>query len=145
MAGVSSSIVVNVSPENFFKVITDYENYPKFLNDLQEAKITKRKGNEVEGRFKLKLIKTVDYTLKMIEDAPKILKWTLVESSLMKSNDGSWKLEPLEGGKKTKAEYSIDIGFGLFVPKMITNQLTKVNLPATLKAFKEEAEKRFKG
>jgi ribosome-associated toxin RatA of RatAB toxin-antitoxin module len=142
MSGVSQKIVVDVSPDEFFDVIIDYESYPNFLSDLQEAEILEKKSNEAVGKFKLKLIKTVEYTLKMKEDRPKSMSWDLVQSNVMKANKGAWRLKPVDGGKKTEAEYSIDVRFGLFVPKMITNQLTKVNLPATLKAFKGEAERR---
>ena len=58
----------------------------------------------------------------------------------MKSNEGSWKLEKISDDK-TKAIYTVEVGFGWLVPKQIAEQLTKVNLPQTLAAFKERAEK----
>ena len=60
----------------------------------------------------------------------------------MKKNDGFWKLS--SGGKaKTKAIYGLDLEFKGFVPKAITDRLTKTSLPtlfAELQAMIDEME-----
>ena len=57
----------------------------------------------------------------------------------MKSNSGAWKLEEVKKDL-TKANYEIEVGFGLLVPNSISNLLIGKNLPQMLKEFKERAE-----
>jgi ribosome-associated toxin RatA of RatAB toxin-antitoxin module len=57
----------------------------------------------------------------------------------MKSNDGGWTLQEAGPGR-TRATYSVEVGFGLLVPKSVSGFLTERNLPKMLEAFKKRAE-----
>ena len=140
MGGGSQSVVVDVSPEDFYGVITDFKHYPDFVNTVVKADVVKHTGNTYEVDFEVNLFKTIRYTLKMVGDPGKKLSWSLIRGDLFKVMNGSWELEPAAGGKSTKATYTADVDFAIFVPKMITNKLTAVSLPSTLKEFKERAE-----
>jgi len=144
MAGAEHSMIVDVPPDALFAVIADYEKYPEFLNDMGAAQIIERGEGFTVAEFTLNLIKTVRYKIRLIEEPPKQVSWTLIESNLLKSNNGGWTLEALPGDR-TRATYRLEVGIGRFVPQMIANRLTGKTLPATMKAFKERAEGLAKG
>jgi len=138
VAGAEQTIYVGVRPEALFSVITDYESYPQFLSDMEDAKILSREGNVVEVEFTLNLIKRLRYTLRLTEQAPTSVSWTLVEG-MFKRNTGSWKLAEQPDGR-TRATYHIEVGVGVFLPGAIVHRLVGQTLPATLEAFRDRAE-----
>ena len=134
----SQEIVVDVPPSLFFDVIADYENYPEVLPEMESARIVSRDEAEVQAEFTFNLIKRVSYTLAMVESPPHRLDWRLVEGPLSR-NTGSWQLSPLPDGR-TLAQYSIDIGLGMFVPKSVINRFVIKTMPRLLNHFKSRAE-----
>jgi coenzyme Q-binding protein COQ10 len=138
MAATEQSVRVNVPPEAFYKVIADYESYPDILPEMEFAQILERTNNTVTARFTINLIKRVSYTLKLVEDDPQGLSWSLVEGPF-KKNSGGWRLERTDDGG-TLAHYSVEVNVGLFVPKSVSNRLVGKTLPALLAHFKKRAE-----
>ena len=141
MAGASKTIDINAPIEKVFSVISDYEKYPEFLDEQSGAKVASRNGNVVEVVFKLKVIKEIEYTLRITENKPNGISWSMTKGEMMKSNNGGWKLEDI-GGDKTRATYSIEVGLGMLVPKTVANMLTETTLPKTMEAFKRRVESR---
>ncbi len=144
MAAVQRSIEIAVPPEEFFKVVSDYKNYGQFLDEIRDVKLGRRDGNRVEVTYTIEVDagiakKAITYTLAHVEAPPSSMKWTMVKGEMMKSNEGGWSIKEAGPGK-TLAEYSIEIGFGLLVPKSVAGFLTERNLPKMLEAFKKRAE-----
>lgn len=138
MASVTRTIFINAPIERVFAVITDFAAYPQFLPDVTSARVLRTAGDTQDVQFSLKLMTTVQYTLRMQLDSPQGVAWHLVEGQFMRSNSGSWALRTVADG--TEAIYTVDIGLGMLVPKLITNALVEGNLPTTLAAFKARAE-----
>jgi coenzyme Q-binding protein COQ10 len=141
MAGATRSIVIDAPPEKVFDVITDYDRYAEFLTEVKQVQSSGRKGNEVDVAYAIDLIKRIHYTLHMVEERPKTVRWTFVKGELMKDNRGSWTLESLPDGK-TRATYAIEVGVGPLVPRSIVNALMDQSLPKMLEAFKKRVETR---
>jgi len=139
MAGATRSIEINAPADAVYDVIVDYEKYPEFLSDMESARVLNRDGDRVRAEFTLNLIKRVQYTLDLVGDRPRSLRWTLNRAKLFRHNNGSWEIEEL-GPDRVRATYSIDIGFFVLVPRSISNRLVGSSLPATLEAFKRRAE-----
>lgn len=139
MAKVTESIDIDAAPETCFKVITDYEKYPSFLKETKSVVVRKKTGQTAEVTYSIEVIKKISYTLKMVGKPFSNITWSLLEGDMMKKNSGEWSLK--EAGKgKTRASYSVDIEFGIFVPGMISKMLVGSNLPSMLKAFKKRIE-----
>jgi hypothetical protein len=72
--------------------------------------------------------------------------WSLVSGEILKVSNGSWELTP--EGQQTRARYSADIQISRppLVPQALldrmSDQMTRVQLPRTLEAFKARAEER---
>ena len=139
MPGTERSIRIDVSPEELYELIVDFESYPEFLPELEETELLERRGEEYRVRFVAQYIKRVEYVLRLTGAPGRELSWEL-EEGFFRRNEGGWILEPEEGG--TRATYWIEVDMGPLVPRRILNTLAGTNLPRTLEAFKAEAERR---
>ncbi|HVE87647.1 MAG TPA: SRPBCC family protein [Myxococcales bacterium] len=139
MPGASRSIVISAPAEKVFDVISGYEKYPEFMSEVKEVKVSNRKSNQVDVHYKVDLVKTIKYSLRMIEERPSKITWTFIEGEFMKDNKGSWTLEPAGDGQ-TKATYNIEIALGPLVPKTIVNAMVETSLPKMLDSIKKRVE-----
>ena len=142
MAKASRSIEINRNPQECYEVITDYEKYPEFLDEVKEVQVLESSENKWTVKYTIHLIKKVDYILRHEGDRGKELGWSLVEG-FFKSNTGAWVLEELEEGKKTKTTYNIDVELGRLVPSKIVTSLTEKQLPKMLETFKARIERLY--
>ncbi|NCN39751.1 polyketide cyclase [bacterium] len=136
MAAASTTEIFDCTPEQFFKLISDYESYPDFLAEVSECKVLEDNGNEKIAEFKVSVIKTFSYKLKITEIPNKKVEWTLHSGDIFKTSVGSWVLEEAPGGK-TKAYYSVEATFKVFVPGPIAKALVNVNLPNMMNSYKK--------
>jgi coenzyme Q-binding protein COQ10 len=139
MPGAEKSIVIKASPAQCFKVISDYERYPEFLEDMRAARVIRRDGTFALVTFTLELVMRIEYTLRLFEEEPKGLRWSLDEGKLMKVNNGHWRLKDLGNGS-TEATYSIELELKGLIPKSVTTKLAGTTLPKTLESFKRRIE-----
>ena len=140
MSVVKRSIVINTPPNVLFGVITDYEQYPQFLKEVERIEVLKQTPSSTRVRYTVNLIKKVQYTIDLVSVENESVSWSLVESGIMKINSGGWELKDLGDGT-TEATYSIEVvPKGLLVPKRILHMLTDKSLPSTMSAFKNRAE-----
>lgn len=134
MAKASTTEVFNCTPEQFFKIISDYEKYHEFLSEVKKCTVLKTEGNRKLVEYNVSVVKSFKYQLWMTESAPTGITWEFASGDVFKTSIGSWKLEP-EVGNKTKATYSVEATFGIFVPGPIANALVSVNLPNMMSAY----------
>ena len=138
MAGTEQEVQIAVRPEDFFRVITAYEDYPSFLEEMEDAKLLSRTDNTAEVEFSVHLIKRLKYTLILTETAPYSVSWRLKEGPFKVSN-GSWVLEELADGS-TRAQYAVEVKVAAFVPKSVSTRIVGKTVPALLASFKARAE-----
>ncbi|HTP26814.1 MAG TPA: SRPBCC family protein [Anaeromyxobacteraceae bacterium] len=141
-----SEISVAIPPEQFFDIIVDYARYPEFVPSLRACRPGARKGDVVEVEFELDLgIKTIRYSLRHMEERPRRVYWSLVKSDWMQVSNGSWELIPEQGGTRARYTVEIQVAKPTLIPQAlvdrVTTELTKVQLPRTLQAFKARAER----
>lgn len=141
MASATRSIVIDAPPERVFDVIADYERYPEFLSEVKAIRVSDRDGNQVDIHYEVDVVKRIHYTLRMVEERPRALRWTFVKGEVMKDNHGSWTLEATAEGR-TRATYTIDVAVGLLVPRPLLAALVDSSLPKMLESFKKRVESR---
>jgi len=141
MASATRSIVIDASLERVFDVIADYPRYPEFLSEVKSIRTSDRNGNQVDIHYEVDVLKRIHYTLRMVEERPRSLRWTFVKGEVMKDNHGSWALEPTPDGR-TRATYTVDVAVGLLVPRPILAALVDSSLPKMLESFKKRVESR---
>ncbi len=139
MPAASKSVEVNATPERLMSVITDFTRYPRFLPEMEEATLIRREGDVWTVKFAVRIVRKLEYTLRLEKQSDVKLRWTLVEGAF-KANNGGWDLVALDGGTRTRATYTIDLDIGMFVPGSVLKTVLEHNLPSTLAAFKAQAE-----
>jgi coenzyme Q-binding protein COQ10 len=141
MPAASHTEVFNCTPHEFFKIISDYEKYPDFLQEVKDCKILKTEAGKKLVEYKVSVIKSFTYQLWMAEQDPSEVSWNFAGGDIFKTQTGSWKLEDQKG--KTKAVYSVDATFGVFVPGMIAKTLLSVNLPAMMSSYHKRVKELY--
>lgn len=133
MAKASTTEVFNCTTEEFYKIISDYEKYHEFLQEVKQCKVLKSEGNRKLVEFNVAVIKAFKYTMWMTEAPPTSITWEFAGGDVFKTSVGSWKLEEEAG--KCRATYSVEATFSMFVPGPIANALVSVNLPGMMSAY----------
>ena len=137
MPGVDEKYSFTGNIEKVFNGIRQYELYPDYLPGVTEIESLEPSNDKVAATLKytVNLVKKFHYTLDLYEEKPNRIYWTLVDSNLMKKNDGSWQLTA--DGDKTNAEYHLDLKFKGLVPGKIQDMVAKTQLPAMFEGFQK--------
>ena len=138
MKDIRDSVEIDVPVEDFYAVITDFESYPSFLNDVDSARLLSRRGEVYDVEFTVHIIRRLDYVLRLVGEPNSNLTWSFLSGQMFKKNDGSWTLEDLGG--RTRATYTVDVELNRFVPKAIGARLVQFRLPSMLQEWKQRAE-----
>ena len=145
MAAVSKEIVFERPAEQVFDVLTDYARYPEYVPGIKACRVLPGKGDrQVEYELDLGL-KRVRYVLRHVETRPTRITWSLVSGDMMKVSNGEWALTP--DGEVTRARYTVDIQISKppLIPQSVidkvSDELTRVQLPKTMEAFKARVER----
>jgi len=142
---ISREMVIGVPVDRFYDLVVDYESYPAFVPSVRECRVVHVAKGYRDVEYKVDLgVKTVQYVLRHVEFKPDKVTWSLVKSDMMKVSNGSWELLPHAG--KTLARYTVEVQVTKppLIPQSIvdrvSDELTKVQLPRTLEAFRARAE-----
>lgn len=145
MGAVSREIWIAAPIDRVFDVIVDYARYPEFVPGVRSCRATgaTADGHRVEYEVDV-AVRRVRYVLVHRERRPVRVEWSLLSGDFFARSDGSWELAEERGG--TRARYSLDVRINRppLVPSMVldrvVDELTRVQLPLTLEAFKVRAE-----
>jgi ribosome-associated toxin RatA of RatAB toxin-antitoxin module len=145
MAAVTKEIIIERTPDQVFDVLVDYARYPEFVPGMKGCRILPGKADrQVEYELDLGL-KRIKYVLRHVETRPTLVTWSLVSGEMMKVSNGEWSLSP--EGSATRARYTVDIQISKppLIPQVVidrvSDELTRVQLPKTLEAFKARVER----
>ena len=124
----------NCKKDEFWKIITDYEKYSEFLQEVNKCEVLEVQGKRKLVEYTVHLIKTFRYRLWMDEsEGPDKLVWELDSGDLFKVSSGSWLLK--EEADKTRATYAVEAKFKVFVPGPVSKALVNVNMPNMMSAY----------
>lgn len=139
MANAEHKDTLNCDRDALYKVITDYENYPKFVEGAQSVTVS-RDGGKIVATYHVSVMKDIHYRLEHTEDAAQgIVTWKLIDSDTFKKNEGRWEVKSAGPGK-TEARFTTEVEFKIPVPGFILNQIVKGSLPSMVKAFEKRAQ-----
>jgi ribosome-associated toxin RatA of RatAB toxin-antitoxin module len=139
MPKTEQQIVIDAPIDEVFDVIVDYERYPEFLPEMKHVQIQSRDDGVALVSFELEIIMRLGYTLRLVEDRPTAVNWTLQEAKMFSHNAGGWKLEKLDDAS-TRATYGLEIKLRGLIPKSVSSRLIGTTLPNTLQRFKDRIE-----
>ena len=141
MAGASTTEVFNCTTEEFFNIISDYGQYSDFLSEVKACEVVKEEGGKKLVEFHVSVVKDFKYKLWMTEEAPKKISWSFDSGDLFKTSTGSWELEDEAG--KTRATYTVEAKFNMFVPGPIAKALVSVNLPNMVSSYHKRVKELY--
>ena len=144
MAGAEHSIEVDVTPEQFWEVISDYPCLPEFIPEIDAIQVERWDGKVAVVHYTTQMVKKVQYTLELTHHSKRDVRFRLVKSNMLKDIQGFWRLEDLPGGR-TRATYNIDLSVGRLVPRALLTRLQQRSLPKMLRRFKDRAEALHRG
>lgn len=148
---------VNAPPEVIFNVVSDFDNYPDFMPYVKESRVlSRRSDSELTSyqRIAPPFVSERDYPLKftLTRGTPAnggVFKteWSVIPKTLpevngvvrITLNDGSWLIEPLDGGKRTRLTYTLLTHPGGLIPDFVANLSNTVAIPKLFAAVKKRA------
>ena len=144
MAVVTKKVLIDAPLDRFYEIVVDYERYPEFVPGIRRCRVRDGKGEKLV-EYELDLgIRRIKYVLRHEEQRPRRVAWSLVSGDMMKVSNGSWELSAVDD--QTQAIYSVEIQISRppLVPQAlvdrVSDELTRIQLPKTLEAFKARAE-----
>lgn len=139
MPSADTSELFNCTPEQLFKIVTDYDKYSEFLNEVKECRVVKEEGGKKLVEFHISALRDFTYKLWMTETPSSGVTWTLESGDIFKTLNGSWKL--VDEGGKCRATYAVEGEFSIFVPGPIAKALMSVNLPNMMASYHKRISK----
>ena len=140
-----SSIVVDAAPGDVLDVIADFDAYPEWTGAVQEAQV----GEEYEDGWASQVRFTLDagvlkdtYTLAyewdVDENGEGTVSWSLVEATVLKAMDGSYRLRAAGAG--TEVTYTLAVDLRVPMLGMLRRKAEKVIIDTALNELKKRVE-----
>jgi ribosome-associated toxin RatA of RatAB toxin-antitoxin module len=145
------------SPTAVYRVVTDYAHYADFMPYVKEARVLERKSEtrvSVYAHISPPLVDDRDWAID-VQLTPgsasngSVFKteWTATPDAVpvrdgivrVRMNKGSWTLEPLDGGKRTRVTYRVSTHPGGSIPSWVANKSNTVAIPDLFKAVRKRA------
>ena len=138
-------MVVGASPERTWAVLTDFEDYPSWAQDLKSAEILDR---DAEGRprdvaFRAAAMgRSTSYTLRYdYSRAPHVLAWHLVRGDITRKLDGSYELAPVDGdADSTAVTYHLEVDLLVPLPGFVKRRAENRLLATALRQLRSHLE-----
>lgn len=121
--GVTASFVVSATPAQAYALLTDHEKLPEFMPNLDSCHVRKHGPGwaEVEMRNARGTM-----VLRREFDPPRSIRWSLVEGTMLKRVDGSWRLDEVEGG--SVLTYDSEVETSVPVPAFVVQFIQQDSL-----------------
>jgi hypothetical protein len=149
-------------PEEVWKVVRDFESYTKVMPYVDISKLVEKDEAKnvlfVYTQLGLPFVDKRDYTIRVTDesewkDGQGYLKsaWTVANDKgpapkkdvvRVGVNDGYWKLEPADGGKKTLGTYYLFTDPGGALPKWMVNSANTGAVPDIFKSIRRALKKK---
>jgi len=109
----TQTIHIEADPGTVMKVIADIDSYPEWISEYKEAEVQEKdaEGYPKVARLVLDaavLKDTMIMSYRWPADRQSV-SWTLVSSSLLRSLEGTYRLEPKGSGTEVTYELSVDL------------------------------------
>lgn len=136
----SDSIEIAASPEEVMAVIADIAAYPEWVDNMKSVEILSTHPDGRPDRVEIVLDHALvkdRYTLSHTWTRDGV-SWQLVSGQLLKSMDGSYRLQPSAVG--TKATYTLAVDVNMPMIGMFRRKAEKAIIDSALKGLKRRVE-----
>jgi hypothetical protein len=138
-------MVVGASPERTWDVLTDFEDYPTWAQDLKSAEIVDldEEGRPRDVAFRAAAMgRSTSYTLRYdYSQAPHVLAWRLVRGDITRKLDGSYELAPVDGDPdRTAITYHLEVDLLVPLPGFVKRRAESRLLATALRQLRSHLE-----
>jgi ribosome-associated toxin RatA of RatAB toxin-antitoxin module len=134
---------IAASPQACFDALTDFERLPEWQGAVRDAEVLERdeqgRGTVVEYVVDAR-VKTVRYRLRQIYDEPRRLASEYLGGDF-RDFCGEWRFQPLDDGRRTRAELDLRIDPGRFVPGVVRRAIADAVMRRALADLKAHLER----
>lgn len=142
MLNISKSVIVPHTPEKMFNLVTDIENYPKYLPWCTSSEIRSSEDNEVVGAVYLEYLKVkMHFVTRNINTPYSQIEMHLVEGPF-KHLTGLWLFKPL-GESGCKIEFSLEYNFSNTLLEKVIGPVFSYISKNIVDCFIKEANKQY--
>lgn len=135
----SASINIAARPDRVMAVIADLEAYPEWVESLTSVEVlTSSVGKPKTVRMVLEHPLVTDSYLLTYSWRTFDVSWRLVEGTLLKTMDGSYRLE--SSGSGTRVTYSLTVDLTMTMIGMFKRKAEKTIIDSALKSLKKRVE-----
>jgi len=150
--------LIDAPPEVVFRVLSDYDRYREVMPYTEESKVVATEEGKVVHFYTVidaPVVSKRDYTLRIVDESEwkgghGYLKsrWTPSDKGpapkegvvRVKSNDGSWTLEPIDDGARTRATYLLYTDPGGSLPTFLINKANSSTIPDIYEALRKHSQ-----
>ncbi|NJN24305.1 MAG: cyclase [Acaryochloridaceae cyanobacterium RL_2_7] len=142
---IEAKIELPYSPDQVWKVLTDYEALPEFIPNLEASqRVDHPEGGirieQVGSQNALMMKFSARVVLDMEENFPQALNFDMVEGDF-KAFGGQWRLAPCDScAAKTELTYSVKIWPKRTMPILAVEKRLSKDLPVNLQAIRQRLD-----
>lgn len=132
------SIRVEAPPARCYAVAIDFDRYTDWATDVKECEVLRHdgRGRGTRVRFAIAALgQSIGYVLDYdYGAAPAGFSWRLVEGSMVRVLDGSYRFDPVDGG--TEVGYRLVVDLSIPMPGFMKRRAAGMIVQNALKQFK---------
>lgn len=139
-ADINHEVLVNATPKVVWKAIHEERNFDP---GIEYSKEISNEGNSsvIEQKFvRIPLLGSVVATTKQTEIPYSRIDYQLVNSDRFKKLEGSWTLQPINGGRATKLGLASKLDIGIPFSQIFTRNASNKKVIERVAAVKRMAE-----
>ncbi len=142
---VWASVDIAASPAVVFRVILDCDLAARMSPGVKSCRVVSRAADGTEIReHTVKwgfFLPTLRSTSRVTLEPDRLIRFTCIGGDI-RACEGSWKLEPLDGGQRTRVTYDMWAASPFAVPVGMVSGMMRRDVPQSLRALRRECEAR---
>jgi carbon monoxide dehydrogenase subunit G len=142
---VWASVDIAAPPAVVFRVILDCDLAARMSPGVKSCRVVSRAPDGTEIReHTVKwgfFLPTLRSTSRVSLEPDRLIRFSCIGGDI-RACEGSWKLEPLDGGQRTRVTYDMWAASPFAVPAAMVSGMMRRDVPQSLKALRRECEDR---
>ena len=143
-------------PDEVLRVLADYEEHPRWVAHLAESRVLHRSNDalDVYQRLALPILADRDYTLHVAWGSDGAARWLRFAAAnelgpapskgveRVEIHEGTWRLEPIDGGRATRASYRVHLDLAGSLPGWMSRGRAAKDVPGFFERLRARVARR---
>lgn len=140
---VQARTEINAPPEVVYRTLLDCDRAARIMPGVRRCKVVSADaGGELREhvvRFSF-FLPPVRSTSRVTLEPSRLIRFTCVKGDI-RACDGTWRLTPIDGGKRTQVAYDFWASAPFGLPVDLVGRMMRRDAPAALRALRRECER----